>query len=65
MMKQYFNTTSKKEYITPIIEIEELEKQDILLVSAQVSGGDNAEVDMFQFGDNGGPIDFISQLFGN
>ena len=65
MMKKYFYNTSKREYVTPIIEIEELEKQDILTVSAQVSGEDNAEVDMFKFGDNGGPIDFISQLFGN
>ena len=65
MMKRYFNTTSKKEYITPLIEIEELEKQDILTVSAQVSGADDTEVDAFQFGDSGGPVDLFNQLFGN
>lgn len=64
MIKRHFNTTSKREYITPIIEVEELEKQDILTVSVTVSE-DNGEIDAFEFGDSGGPVDLFNQLFGN
>ena len=64
-MKKFLNTTSKMEYITPMFEIEELEKQDILLVSVSVGENIEADFDEFQFGDSGGPVDAFNQLFGN
>lgn len=55
-----FDITSKREYQTPIIVIEELEKQDILTASDNVSG-DAQE----WFGDSGGISDLFNAILGN
>ncbi len=67
-MKKLFDTTSALEYKTPIINVYELEKRDVLTVSVTVNGEDNVGVDAanaFQFGDSGGPVDLFNQLFGS
>lgn len=60
-MKKFFNTTSKTEYKTPILEIEELEKQDILTASNENANG-NAED---WLGDSGGIGDLFDAIVGN
>ena len=61
-MKKCFNTTSKKEYKTPLIEIEEMEKQDVLLVSA--SNNIEGDADLW-LGDSGGIGDLFDAILGN
>lgn len=59
MMKK-FDISSKREYLTPTIEVEVLQKQDILTVSDNVHG--DAEQ---WFGDNGGIGDLFNAILGN
>lgn len=59
MMKK-FDTASKMEYKTPLLEVEELEKRDILMVSDNASG--DAEV---WLGDSGGVGDLFNAILGN
>ena len=59
MMKK-FDTASKMEYKAPLLEVEELEKKDILMVSDNVSG----DADLW-FGDSGGIGDLFHAILGN
>ena len=52
-MNKKFKTTSKEEYLSPIISVEELVKQDVLTVSP---GGDNIGLN----GDDTGSLDNYS-----
>lgn len=56
-MSKIFNITSKKEYSTPIIFVEELDKRDILTIS------DNFQANLAQFAPQGANKDLFSSAW--
>lgn len=56
-MSKNLKSASKREYIKPMIYIEELEKFDVL------TNSDNAKVEAQTFGTGSGPKDLFSSIF--